>query len=319
MSRAIPTLRGSITPAELGFTLAHEHIFVHGEGVIANFPHIWDRAAAIALAREKLTAAYDAGVRTILDMTVLGNGRNIFDVLEATQGLPLQVVAATGVFYPDSLPGYFQTQSVDVLANCMIRDLTVGISGTEVKAGIIKTCTDAPGLTPDVEKSLRAVARAHLETGAPIHTHTAGRTGLLQQRVFREEGVDLRRVYFGHVMDCTDPDYMHALLEQGSFIGFDRFASAPMDDPRIRNAIAVLARLCREGWAGQILIGNDGCCYQTVVRLPPPEPSPSLDTNDYLVFQEEIVPALLEAGVTAEQLHQMCVVNPQKLFDPDLL
>lgn len=315
----IPTLSGHITPAELGFTLAHEHIFVHDEGVIQNFPNLWDRTAAILLAREKLTAAYRAGVRTILDMSVLGNGRNIADVQEATQGLPIHVVAATGVFYPEHLPGYFHTQSVDVLARCLVQDLTVGISGTDVRAGIIKACTDTPGLTEDVEKSLRAAARAHSETGAPIHTHTAGRSGLLQQRVFQEEGVDLRRVYFGHVMDCPDLDYIHALLDQGSLIGFDRFASAPPDAPRIRSAISVLTQLCQEGWAGQILIGNDGCCYQTVVRLPPPEHSPSLDTNDYLVFQEKIVPALLQAGVTPLQLHQMTVENPKKLFAPELL
>ena len=46
---------------------------------------------------------------------------------------------------------------------------------------------------------LRATAQAHRRTGVPIstHTHARKRVGLDQQRVFREEGVDLSRVVIG--------------------------------------------------------------------------------------------------------------------------
>ena len=317
MMKSIPTFNGPVEAAQLGVTLAHEHIFVHDEGVVSNFPHLWDRQAAIALARRKLTAAYEAGVQTIWDMSILGNGRDIATVKAAVQDLPIHVVAATGVFYPDRLPGIFHDQPTRVLADAFLHDLTIGISGTNIRAGLIKVCTDSQGITPDVEKSLRAAAWAHKESGAPIHTHASGQNGLLQQAIFEVEGIDLSRTYIGHVMDCPDLDYARRLMDRGSFIGFDRFASAPVESEKIQRAVAFLAQLCKEGYSNQMLVGNDGCTYQTVVRLPPPLPSPSLGGNDYLVFHEEIIPRLLEAGVTKAQLQEMLVDNPRRFLAGD--
>lgn len=313
--KLIPTVNGPVDSSLLGVTLAHEHIFVHSEGVISNFPHLWDREASIQLARQKLTAAYEAGVRTIWDMSILGNGRDITTVREAVQDLPIHVIAATGVFYPDQLPGLFHDQSIRYLADAFLHDLTEGIGNTSIRAALIKVCTDAQGVTPDVEKSLRAAAWAQRESGCPIHTHAAGQSGLLQQTILAEEGVDLSRVYIGHVIDCPDLDYARRLMDRGSFIGFDRFASVPPDHPKIKRAIAFLTQLCKEGYANQILVGNDGCCYQTVVRFQPPESSPSLEGNDYLIFYQDILPQLVNAGVTPAQLQLMLEDNPRRLLE----
>ncbi len=95
-----------------------------------------------------------------------------------------------------------------------VRDITDGIADTGVKAGILKCATDEPGVTPGVERVLRAVAQAHRATGVPISTHTHARTrrGLEQQRIFAEEGVDLSRVVIGHSGDTTDLDYLEAVM-----------------------------------------------------------------------------------------------------------
>lgn len=125
--------------------------------------------------------------------------------------------------------------------------------------------------------------------------------------------MDLSRVYIDHVIDCPDLDYARRLMDRGSFIGFDRFASVPLDHPKIKRAIAFLAQLCKEGYANQILVGNDGCCYQTVVRFQPPESSPSLEGNDYLIFHQDILPQLVNAGVTPAQLQLMLEDNLRRL------
>jgi len=46
----IQTATGPVDSAAIGFTLMHEHIFVLSEGVIPNFPHLWDREARKAQA-----------------------------------------------------------------------------------------------------------------------------------------------------------------------------------------------------------------------------------------------------------------------------
>ncbi|MFJ2395661.1 hypothetical protein ACIOTI_23270 [Streptomyces sp. NPDC087843] len=81
------------------------------------------------------------------------------------------------------------------------------------------------GLTPGVERVMRAVAQAHVRTGLPITVHTCAvaRTGLVAQEILRREGVDLATVVIGHSGDTDDQDYLHRLIDNGSYVGTDRF------------------------------------------------------------------------------------------------
>jgi phosphotriesterase-related protein len=124
------------------------------------------------------------------------------------------------------------------------------------------TCaTDEAGVTPGVGKTLRAVARAHLRTGAPIstHTHSGTRRGLDQLKIFVEEGVDPTRVVIGHSGDSTDLDYLLAVADSGAYLGMDRFGIDALlwfDD-----RVATVARLCSLGRADQIVLSHDASCY----------------------------------------------------------
>src|SRR4029077_19124371 len=113
----------------------------------------------------------------------------------------------------------------EMMVDMFVKDIEEGIADTGGKAAILKCATDRPGVTPGVERVLRAVAQAHLRTGVPIstHTHAATERGLEQQRICAEEGVDLSRVVIGHSGDTTDLDYLEELIGNGSYIGMDRF------------------------------------------------------------------------------------------------
>lgn len=322
----IQTLTGPIDTSEMGYTLAHEHIFVSDEGLIHNFPSVWNEDFIIQKAREKLTQAYKAGIRTIVDAAVLGNGRNVALVKRAAGGLPIHIIVSTGTFYRDELPGFFASQDINVMTRLFVNDVVNGIGDTGVKAAVVKACTDHQGVTFGVEKALRAAARAHLETGAVLHTHAHAPTqrGLEQLKIFKEEGVDLSKVYIGHCINSDDMDYLHGVLDQGAFIGFDRWAAGPLPQvpgmpphpPVTREkAVAVLAKLCQEGYANQIVIGNDACSWQMMVRFATEESSPDLYSNSYLIFINEVTPMLLEAGVTQEQLDSMTIKTPRRLFE----
>ena len=43
----VDTLRGPVPTEDLGFVLTHEHIFAHTEGLVHQFPQVWDESAAI--------------------------------------------------------------------------------------------------------------------------------------------------------------------------------------------------------------------------------------------------------------------------------
>lgn len=319
----VQTITGPVDIGSLGRTFSHEHIFVHDEGVLDAYPELWNRERAIALAREKLTRLYERGISTIWEHSILGCGRRIRDIAEAAEGLPIHILAATGLYYFDRLPGIFKDEAV--IAECLIRDITQGIEGTGIKAAIIKCATDRPGVTRGVEMALRAAARAHQETGALISTHAnaSTRQGLAQMKVFRSAGVDPTQVYIGHVMDSEDMDYHLSLLDQGCFIGFDRFGAGP-PPPGIpyvdkKKAAQMLAQLINRGYLDQILLGNDGSCYQTVVRFDTEENSPSIANNDFTDFFDQTVPVLHAAGITDSQIDHMLIGNPKRLLERNLM
>lgn len=309
----VETLRGPVETADLGFTLMHEHVFVLGQGVPENFPSVWDEEKETANAREKLTELAGVGVSTIVDLTVMGLGRDIPRLRKVAGEIPVYIIVATGIYTYNELPQYFQNRDEDAIAELFVRDITEGIQGTEVKAAILKCATDEPGLTPGVEKVLRAVARAHRSTGVPIstHTHPGTKRGLEQQRVFKEEGVDLGRVVIGHSGDSEDIDYLRALIDAGSYIGMDRFGLDQLlpTDKRV----AIIARLCELGHAGRMVLSHDANCY--IDWFPMELIRNSVPNWHFRHISEDVLPALREAGVTDEQIRAMTTENPRRIFE----
>lgn len=311
--RQVETLRGPLDTAQLGFTLMHEHVFVLSEGLVESFPSVWDEEQRIASAREQLRELVDLGVQTIVDLTVLGLGRNIPRLLRVMEGIPLNVIVATGLYTFDELPRYFEYRDVEAMADLFVSDISEGIQGTGVKAAILKCATDEPGITPGVEKVLRAIARAHRRTGAPISTHTHAATcrGLEQQQIFEQEGADLTRVIIGHSGDSEDIGYLQELLKRGSYLGMDRFGVDIFLPTEKR--VATIARLCELGYADRIVLSHDASCY--IDWYPEEAVRATVPNWHYRHISQEVLPALRAAGVSEEQIGQMTVENPRRIFE----
>ncbi len=308
----VNSVTGAIDTSALGFTLMHEHVYVQTEGLNANFPHIWDREARIKQATASLAEAKAHGVATIVDLTVLGLGRDVTLVREVARQSGMQIIAATGLYTYDEVPHYFGTRSVDHMADLFVHDIESGIQGTDVKAAILKCATDEKGVTTGVEKVLRGVARAHRRTGVPIstHTHAATERGLDQQRILAEEGVDLRRVVIGHSGDTEDITYLEKLVGAGSYIGMDRFGLHQLLPTDRR--VAAIAKLCERGHAGQIVLSHDTMCY---IDWYPEEMRAALPDYNYLHIPDKVIPALQEAGVPDDQIRTMTIDNPRRIFE----
>jgi phosphotriesterase-related protein len=309
----VETATGPVSTSDLGFTLMHEHIFVLSEGVAASFPSVWDEEAKKAEAVNILRRLKDGGVSTMVDATVLGSSRNVPLVQQVARESGMQVIVATGLYTYDELPHYFLARSVEHMADLFVQDITEGVQGTSARAGVLKCATDHAGVTPGVEKVLRAVAKAHRSTGVPITTHTEAKSqqGLAQQDVFESEGVDLSRVIIGHSGDSEDIDYLTKLLERGSYLGMDRFGLdvyLPTD-----KRVAVIARLCEMGYAERMVLSHDAAVYMDWFT---PEVQQSLGANwNYFHILNDVLPALRQAGVSEEQIRAMTVENPRRIFE----
>ena len=263
MTTTVETALGPVPTSELGPTLMHEHIVTRSPGVQENWPHLWDRAGIVAIAEQKMADLHARGIRAIVDLTTVDLGRDIGLIVDVARRSRVHVVVATGVWWMPQR--YFSGHGVDEVAALFVRDITEGIGATGVKAAIIKCATDTAGVTPVIENILRASARAQKATGVPISTHTwaAGRTGLAQQAIFAQEGVDLRRVIIGHSGDSDDLDYLRTLMERGSTIGMDRFGLEHFLPTAKR--VEVIARLAAEGYAPRMVLSHDANCWSDML------------------------------------------------------
>src|SRR6516165_10914707 len=106
----VATVRGPVEVADLGPTYMHEHIFVLTADVQQNYPSEWGgEDGRIADAATKLGALAAQGVRTIVDPTVVGLGRNLPRIQRVAEQVPeLNIIVATGLYTYDSVPFFFR-------------------------------------------------------------------------------------------------------------------------------------------------------------------------------------------------------------------
>lgn len=317
----INTVRGPVDSARLGPTLMHEHVFVLSTEIMQNYPDAWgEEDKRVADAIRRLNELKQRGIDTIVDLTVIGLGRYIPRIQRVAAETELNIIVATGVYTYNDVPMYFHFQGPgtelggpELMTDMFIRDIEQGIADTGVRAAILKCATDQPGITAGVERVLRSVAQAHRQTGAPIstHTHAPTRRGLEQQRIFREEGLDLSRVIIGHSGDTTDIEYLEELIAEGSYIGMDRFGIdvlLPFED-RVRT----VARMCERGHADKMVLSQDAACFNDWL---PEAALPAVVPNwHYLHIHNDVIPALKEQGVTDEQINTMLIDNPRRIFE----
>lgn len=317
----VETARGPIPSDRLGRVLMHEHVFIISPEMQHNVPEDWgDEEARLADAAKRLTDLKAAGIDSILDPTALGLGRYVPRIAQLAERIELNIILATGLYTFNELPHYWSRRvpgsgpgGSDPMVDLFVRDITKGIANTGIKAAIIKCATDRPGVTPDVERVLRACAKAHRATGAPITTHTSAalRRGLEQQEIFRSEGVDLSRVVIGHCGDSDDLGYLEQLIDNGSVLGMDRFGIDGYQPTAKR--VEVVAELCRRGYADRMVLSHDASCY--LDWIPGEIPPSTMPHWHYLHISQDVIPALLESGVTQAQIDTMLVDTPRRILE----
>ncbi|GGN42374.1 phosphotriesterase [Novosphingobium indicum] len=317
----IETARGTITSSDLGRVLIHEHVFLMDMEYTFNYRPDFFSDKTIDDAVARLDALKASGIDTIIDLTVLGLGRHMPSLAKAAAKTDLNIIVSTGAYTFDAVPAPFQfwgpgllkDADVEPMIGHFVSDITEGIGGTGVKAGMLKCAIDEPGLQPGVERVMRAVARAHVMTGTPVTVHTAPlqQTGLIVQDVLTEEGVNLERVVIGHCGDTSDIDYLMKLADKGSILGMDRFGvefAITMEE-----RVKTIAQMVQRGYADQLTLSHDCCCWSDYF----PDVSDyhqAMPNHHYLHIHNDVIPALLEAGVSQGDLDKMFVDNPRRLF-----
>jgi phosphotriesterase-related protein len=314
----VETVRGPVDVDALGRTLMHEHILIMQPEALRNYgklwgPSYWDEEERVADAIAKLRAVRDAGIETLVDPTAPGLGRDVARIQRINESVDLNIVVASGVYAFLELPNFLTYRSAGAIAEIFVREISEGINDTGVKAAFLKCAVERHGLVGDVPRILEAVAAASVETGAPVmvHTNAEVQTGRAALERLTAHGVDPARIVIAHMGDSNDMGYQREIAASGAWLGCDRFGIDhfnPLAD-RIRTLVA----LVEEGYADRVHLSHDAACFFDFMTG---DPFFADETADYLLISNEVLPALLEAGVTSEQIDQMMVDNPRRFFSP---
>ncbi|RRD96249.1 phosphotriesterase-related protein [Clostridiales bacterium COT073_COT-073] len=294
---------GEIKANDLGKTYIHEHLSIDLSSQKNDEDANFDNESEII---EELVLLHAKGIKTIVEVTNRGMGRNIETIERIAQKSGMQVIASTGFYKEPFLPEYTYSLSEKELAKLLMEDLVKGMDGTPVKAHVIgEIGTSHNMVTPMEEKIFLSSALAHLETGKPISTHTTlGTMGLWQTRFLKSRGVNMEHVVIGHSDLSADMDYHLKIADYGCFIAFDTIGKISYQPDEIR--IKCLKNLIAHGHIRQILMSED------LTRKSHLKVKGGIGYS-YLV--DSFLPELLEAGVSEQQIETILIENPRRFLD----
>lgn len=325
-TQSIQTVTGPIPASALGRTLMHEHMMIGYPGwesdTIRPGPR---RSDMVRVCEDRIAEIQDHGVATLVDPCPNDLGRDVEFAAEIASRTGFHVICATGLYKEDEggAPYWRFRASMgghpDSIAELFIRELTEGIGETGIRAGIIKVATGRPAITDYERNILLAAAKASVETGAPITTHTDhGLLGDEQQRILTEAGVPAHRIVIGHSCGSDDHDYHMGIARGGSYLGFDRFGLEVLHPDASR--IQALLALLRKGAGSQIVVSHDSVWCWRGQPIPNTEAfAEALAVWTPSHFFTGIVPRLLEGGATEEQIEALLVDNPRRFFTGEKL
>ncbi|MFT7474634.1 MAG: phosphotriesterase-related protein [Verrucomicrobiales bacterium] len=334
------TVLGPVTDHNLGLTLMHEHVLFDFSVCLSAPLNAREQAMAdrpvepgtvgalrfnpcvvienlrqrdIALAVEEVAEFTAVGGRTMVDPTNASTGRDPEGMAEIARRTGLNLVMGSGYYCQVALDEAFARRSVDDISNEIVRDLTEGIGGTDIRAGLIGEIGTSSPITAGEERSLRAAARAQARTGAPLMIHMDGwkREGQRVIDLIEEEGGDVHRTVICHMNPAWfDLEYQVGLLERGAYLEFDMFGNDhfyPPDraSPGEVPAIGAVAKLLDLGYLSQLLISQDVYLKMMLKRF---------GGYGYAHLFTNLPPYFEAAGVTPAQLDVIYGANPQKLL-----
>jgi predicted metal-dependent phosphotriesterase family hydrolase len=300
MLTELMSVSGPVAPADLGVTMPHEHTFLdtmrehRGDGLVSD----------AALVTEELLEYRALGGRSIVDCTSRGLRPQPALVRQVSEASGVTIILGTGFYrHPFLDEDWFDRHSTDEVADLIVRDIREGIDGSSVRAGVIGEVGCDRFLTPAEERSFRAAARAHHETGLTITTHAArwADVGVRQLDLLESEGVTPQRVIVGHCDMVPDMDAHAALAERGAWVQFDSIGGeAPY---RTRWLMGAIRRLDEAGFADRLLLSQDICLTSQMRAFGGP---------GYGYILRELRPLLHAEGLGDAWIERVLVDNPAR-------
>ncbi len=336
----IMTVLGPVESEKLGFTLAHEHLFIDlsclwhepvdkSRMLLVDAPICMENRALLScdpyhskdnlilddleLAVVELGRFKSVGGGCLVDLSTRTIGPFPEKLKEASERSGVHIIAGTGFYTKKAHPDFVKTASVNELANMMISDLNDGFGESGVRAGIIGEIGTSSPLDDDEVKVLKAAAAASLECSVSVNVHLAifAKEGHKVLDILQAENLSLNRVALSHLDETNDFDYQLSLAKRGAYIEFDCFGSEvhfdeeglrePSDDERIDCLLALI----EAGFEKQILLSQDVCTKMQLRHF---------GGAGYEHILRTIMPRLYKRGLDSTHLELFLRRNPERFL-----
>ncbi|MFU0790212.1 phosphotriesterase family protein [Virgibacillus proomii] len=296
----VRTVLGDIEPTLLGTTYSHEHLWTNPPATQKDRDlELTDYEASVS----ELWRFKRAGGDALVDATTLDYGRDASKLVQMSLETDVHVIATSGFNKHIYFPKWVEALSIEEIAEKLIRDVTIGMDGTKAKAGFLKAGSWNQMIHPLEEKVTRSVARAQLETGAPIWLHTeAGTMGMEMLDILEDEGVDLTKVVVGHSDRNADPYYHLQLVRRGAYVQFDGSSKIKYYPDSIR--VSLIKNLLENGFINHLLISGD-MGRKTYLHAYGGGPG-----FEYIL--KKLIPRLLDEGLTQKEIDTIFIDNPSR-------
>lgn len=311
----VNTVLGPVDTAALGKTLMHEHILCANWTARMSYPDWLDKDEFVDFAVRMLRRAKACGYHTLVDATPPGLGRDIRIIREVSEKAEMHIIASTGFYWYEEV--WLVGKDISRMVKRLVAEVEQGMQGTNCKAGLIKCATDSFGLSENNRHMLQIIAQVQQETGLPVYTHTTiqNRCAPAQQDFLLELGIPAEKMVIGHLGDTDDVDFIEGILQKGSYAGLDRFGLDWIfpDEKRI----ATLAALVRRGWRDKLALSHDCSVFIDEFDNEWSERRHTdLDTLrfQYTHIEQNIVPRLLQEGLTQDDIDAMLCGVPMRFF-----
>jgi phosphotriesterase-related protein len=313
MTNTVQLTDGTTSLENLGKTLIHEHVIMGMPGWNLDLKApTFVRSEAMARAVDRLQELQAYGCNTIIDPCPLDLGRDVEFVAEVAGRTRTNIVCATGVYNEaEGVPYTFRTMPREDIIELYVKEITVGVGDTGIKAGVIKIATGQEVPTAYERKMIGVAAEVSRLTGVPIVSHTQIASGGTHQiDIVEEHKGRADWMIVGHSGDRDDHAYQKSIAERGAFVGLDRFGLEMIlpDERRMLNLI----QLVGAGYANRVVMSQDyPLCLKG--RMGPDLARIAPKWSITHIFKT-ILPRLRELGLADKDIETILVTNPKALF-----
>lgn len=310
---------------QLGRTLMHEHFLFgycgfQGDATLGGFNEEAYTDACIQAVKD--ARAY--GIETIVDATTNECGRNVRFLKKISDMTGMNIICSTGYYFQaESSYAYwnFRKGFADIeqeIYELMLTEVTKGIEGTDIKAGVIKLASSLNEITPMEEHFFKAAARVQRDTGVVIITHTQqGTMGPEQAHLLISNGASPDKIAIGHMCGSTNIAYHEEVLKKGVYVNLDRFGlqgelfHTPTDEQRMD----VIKALVDKGYGDKILLGHDSVNVnlgRPIVMTPFMQEA--LKDANIRTIGAKVLPGLKKRGMSESAIEKLMTDNPRAIF-----